>query len=307
MKLMNKNRNIKLLSFGEVLWDVIDGEAFIGGAAFNLAAHAARCGLDSYLLSAVGADDLGRKAWQEIERLNVSRKYAQTDRKHPTGTVTVSLSAGGQPSYVIHKDVAWDFIDAGDAIVSDIASEKFDVICFGTLAQRGCVSRTTLLKTLKALKDVPAFYDVNLRQDYYSKELVVAGLQRSAVLKLNDEEVEVLSTLVFGRRMDATGFVKVLQDEFPVKVVLVTMGAKGCLVAEKGNSRMMAGRKVRVADAVGAGDAFSAAFLAGWLRGKTAVEAAEMGNMLGAYVASRSGAIPDYNEEVRQCLDSGRR
>jgi len=112
------NRKIKLLSFGEVLWDIINGQAYIGGAPFNLAAHASRCGLESYLLTCVGTDDLGNRALIEMDRLNVSGKYVQKDSKHPTGTVTVSLSADGQPSYTIHKNVAWDFIEVNKSILS---------------------------------------------------------------------------------------------------------------------------------------------------------------------------------------------
>jgi len=116
---------------------------------------------------------------------------------------------------------------------------------------------------------------VNLRQNYYSRELLVTGLKRTAILKLNDTETTVLSDLIFGRKLSGTEFARILQKEFPVQVVLITMGEKGCLVAEKGTIETLKGHKVKVADAVGAGDAFSAAFLAGWLRGKTAVEAAE--------------------------------
>ncbi|MDD4869408.1 MAG: carbohydrate kinase [Kiritimatiellae bacterium] len=296
------NQKIKLLSFGEVLWDIINGQAYIGGAPFNLAAHASRCGLESYLLTRVGTDELGNRVLVEMDRLNVFRQYVQNDHKHPTGTVTVSLSASGQPSYVIHENVAWDCIDVNNNILSALVSECFDVICFGTLAQRKTIVRKSLVKVLEQLKDVPAFFDVNLRQNYYSLELLVAGLKRTTILKLNDAEVLVLSDLIFGRKMSGPEFVQILQKEFPVQVVLLTMGEKGCLVAEKGTVETLEGHRVKVADTVGAGDAFSAAFLAGWLRGKTAVEAAEMGNMLGAFVASRSGAIPEYSEEIQNNL-----
>ena len=293
---------VKLLSFGEVLWDIIEDRAHIGGAAFNLAAHVKRCGLESYLITSVGMDDLGHGILKEIDRLKVSRKYVQTDSKHSTGTVTVKLSATGQPSYTIHTDVAWDFIDVRNSVVSDLVSENFTVICFGTLVQRGKTSRKSLLNVLESMKNVPAFYDVNLRQSYYSRELIAGGLKRATVLKLNDGEVAVLSDLLYGRRMREAEFVQTLQGEYPVKVVLITMGDKGCIVAENGRVEKCSGRRVKVVDTVGAGDAFSAAFLANWLSGKTAVEAAEKGNILGAYVASKNGAIPDYDDEIRNAL-----
>ena len=296
-------RRIRLMSFGEVLWDIIEGKPHIGGAPFNLAAHASRCGLESYLATGVGADELGRKAVAEIDRLNVCRRYVKVDNKHPTGTVTVTLSVAGQPSYVIHRDVAWDFISLSKGDLSRLPAENFSVICFGTLVQRELRSRNSLLNVLAKLHEVPVFYDVNLRQDYYSGDIVREGLKRTTILKLNDGEVRELSVLIFGRKMKNEDFVRKLQDEFLVKIVLVTMGVKGCLVAEGGRVKRLKGHVVKVADTVGAGDAFSAAFLAGWLRGKSAIESAEMGNVLGAYVASKNGAIPDYNDKIRAKLE----
>ena len=293
---------IKLLSFGEVLWDIIDDQAYIGGAPFNLAAHASRCGLDAYLLTRVGADDLGRRALAEIDRMNVHRQYVQTDQRHPTGTVTVRLSADGQPSYDIHQNVAWDFIDMRKDALAGLVAANFKVVCFGSLAQREAASRASLMNVLEGLKGVPVFFDVNLRQNCYSRELLMASMARATILKLNDSEVKILADLLFGRNMTATEFAQAMQDKFPVRVILITMGEQGCAIIEGGAVEICPVRPVAVADAVGAGDAFSAAFLAGWLRGKTAIEAAEMGNLLGAFVASRRGAIPDYEDEIRSRL-----
>lgn len=293
-----KSDQIKLLSFGELLWDLIDGHAYIGGAPFNLAAHAARCGLDAFLFTCVGADDFGRRAQAEIDRMNVRRPYVQVDPQHPTGTVTVTLSAGGQPSYTIHKNVAWDFIVGRPDMMAGLAAANFHVICFGSLAQRGAVSRASLARILGALKGVPAFFDVNLRQAYYSRELLMASLARATILKLNDSEVKVIANMLYGRAMTRVEFAKAIQTEFPIRIILITMGAKGCAVIEGRSVETCPTRPVAVADAVGAGDAFSAAFLAGWLRGKTAIEAAAMGNLLGAFVASRRGAIPDYDNVI---------
>ncbi len=302
---MEPNRKLKLLSFGEILWDIIDGRTYIGGAPFNLAAHAARCGIDSYLLTRIGTDELGQRALDEIARMEVDGKYVQTDARRPTGTVTVSVAAGGQPSYIIHNDVAWDFIDVQKRTAAQLAAERFDVVCFGTLAQRGAVSRASLVNVLKALKGVPVFYDVNLRQDYYSRKLILEGLKSAMILKLNDTEVTALSELIFEKRLKPDEFIKALPNEFPVKIVLVTMGARGCFAAENGHAQMVSGRQVEVADTVGAGDAFSAAFLASWLRGRTVMKSVEMGNVLGAFVASHSGAIPDYDAKIRRCIELG--
>jgi fructokinase len=288
---------LDLVAFGEILWDVIDGEAHIGGAPFNLAAHAARFGLWAAAVSRVGDDALGRAALGEMARLRVDARWVTTDLQHPTGTVTVALS-GGQPSYTIHEGVAWDFIGDSDAALQSLAAERPRAFCFGTLAQRREVSRRTLGLLLDAFRDAVVFYDVNLRQSYWSAPLVEAGLERATLVKVNDDEARALGGLMFGGACDPEAFARAVLGRHPARAVIVTLGADGCLVCERGKEALRCpGVKVDVVDAVGAGDAFSAAFLAAWLRGSSAAEAAAAGNARGAWVASRRGAVP---EEERQ-------
>ena len=291
-----------LLAFGEILWDVFPDGAHIGGAPFNLAAHAVRCGLEAQLLSRVGADDLGRRALAEARRLGVGTDLVKTDSQHPTGTVTVQLSAEGQPSYTIHTDVAWDFITAEPARLKE---QRVDAICCGTLAQRKAVSRASLKQVLDTFSAAPVFLDVNLRQTFFSRELVEEDLARTTILKLNDSEVIVLSALLFGMWLDEEAFARRIQQRYPtVQIVLVTRDARGCLLVERcGAATEIPGRPVKVADTVGAGDAFSAAFLALWLRGRPSVEAATVANELGAFIASRRGAVPDYSPELQRRLE----
>ena len=289
-----------VLSFGELLWDLFQDQAHIGGAPFNLAAHAVRCGLSARLVSRVGADELGRRALTEACRLGVGTECVQVDAEHPTGTVTVQLSPEGQPTYTIHAPAAWDFIQAGEALLTQLRGRPVAAICFGTLAQRSLVARTSLRRVLEAFPCVPTFFDVNLRQQFFSREVVEDGLRRTTLLKLNDDEVGVLGGLMFSGGKDVHDFVRRLMARFPVQIILVTRGARGCLVFERGKGvTEIPGQPVKVADAVGAGDAFSAAFLSCWLQGHTAVEAARVANELGAVVASRRGAIPDYTDDIR--------
>ena len=290
-----------LLAFGEILWDIFPDGSHIGGAPFNLAAHAVRCGLEAQLLSRVGADDLGRRALAEARRLGVGTDLVQTDLQHPTGTVTVQLSAEGQPSYTIHTNVAWDFIAAEPDKLCD---QRVDAICCGTLAQRSAVSRASLRRVLEIFPAAPVFFDVNLRQHFFSRELVAEGLARTTILKLNDSEVAVLSELLFGARLDEEAFARKIQQQFSsVQIVLVTRGARGCLLVERGGAAAeIPGHPVKVADTVGAGDAFSAAFLALWLHNKPPMAAVAAANELGAFVASRRGAVPDYSPEIRRRL-----
>ena len=318
---------IDVLAFGEILWDVIDGVPHIGGAPFNLAAHAAKCGLRAAIVSAVGRDDLGRRAVSEARRLGVATDFIAEHPMLPTGTVNVTLDAHGIPSYEIVRPVAWDEI--GFSTSADINPRAF---CFGTLAQRSPVSAATLSRLIASLPDSTlVFFDVNLRQDYWSRDLVERGLARTDILKVNDDEMRVL-----GLSPDA------LFARFPrLATVVETRGAQGCAVwwrtpggasSPSEPQRTLGGasspseprrtpggasspsepqrrKPVRpacsphldcpalpdgpVVDTVGAGDAFSAAFLAAILRGESLEAAAEAGNRRAGQVAARTGAIPE--------------
>ncbi len=287
---------LDMVAFGEILWDVIDGQAHIGGATFNLSAHAVRCGLRAATVSRVGDDELGRAALNEMTRLNVDSRWMTVDSQHPTGTVTVTLS-NGQPSYTILEGVAWDFIQLSSESLQTLTKEQPRVFCFGTLAQRNVVSRRTLRLLLDAFRDKIVFYDVNLRQSFWSGQLVEAGLARSTLVKVSDEEARVLGRLLFDGQCAPEDFARAVLMRHPVRAVIVTLGAAGCLVCERDKVAVRcSGVKVDVVDAVGAGDAFSAAFLAAWLAGATFAEAAQAGNRRGAWVASCRGAVPEEEE-----------
>ncbi len=285
---------IDVAAFGEILWDMIEGKPHIGGAPFNLAAHAVRCGLRAAAVSRVGNDPLGKSALAEMDRLDVDRRWTGVDPDRPTGTVTVTLSAG-QPSYTIHEGVAWDFIRLPAGSLAALAAQKPRAVCFGTLAQRGEVSRRTLGQVLDAFANAELFYDVNLRQSFWSGPRVEAGLGRATLVKVNGDEARVLGGLLFGGALEPGGFIRAVLDRYPgVRAVIVTLGAEGCVVRRRGEGPVRCpGVKVKVVDTVGAGDAFSAAFLAAWLNGASATAAAEAGNRRGAWVASRPGAVPD--------------
>ena len=284
---------LDLVAFGEVLWDMIDGRAHIGGAPFNLAAHAVRCGLRAAVVSCVGNDELGCEVLKEMDRLEVDRRWAVIDEAHPTGTVTVALQ-DGQPSYVIRENVAWDFIQPSESAFLALAAERPRAFCFGSLAKRNAVSRKTLFRLLDMFKGATVFYDVNLRQAYWSGPLVESGLARATLVKVNDDEARVLGDLLFGGACVPEAFARAVLARHPVRAVIVTLGAEGCLVCERGKDTVRcSGIKVDVVDAIGAGDAFSAAFLTVWLKGATAAEAALAGNRRGAWVAARRGAVPE--------------
>ena len=272
-----------VIAFGEILWDIIDGVPHIGGAPFNFAAHAARCGLNSAIVSAVGNDELGRRALDEATRLGVDVSMVGVNPQLPTGTVNVTL-ADGIPSYEIVRPVAWDEITwaAGSPLPAIDVPRAF---YFGTLAQRSPVSAATLGRMLKAYATSLVFFDVNLRQEFWSVELVEKGLPFADILKLNDEE---MLTLRFATES--------LFDRHPrLKIVVETRGANGCRVITR-DGEMFDSPALPdgpVVDTVGAGDSFSAAFLAAILRGESPVAAAEAGNRLAGKVAARAGAVPE--------------
>ncbi len=287
----------RVMSFGEILWDVIGGKEFIGGAPFNLAAHLARLGADSRMVSRVGRDERGKRALAEVKKLGMTDELIQRDADHPTGRVDVVLTAAGLPSYVIHEDVAYDHIEYSRELQSRLGEETFSAFCFGTLGQRSGVSRYTLHRVLDAIDSTEVFLDINLRQNFYSGELVRESLSRATVLKLNDEEAEALPSLIFARKMREREFAAAVSDEFGVDIVCITHGERGCRVFHGGAFETVPGVRVKVADTVGAGDAFGAGFLYRLCCGEEPYECARFGNRLGAFVASKRGAVPQYDGE----------
>ena len=174
---------MKSLSFGEILWDVFDDYRHIGGAAFNFAAHLAKLGAQSSLVSAVGADSAGQEARGILQAQGVNDSYLNTVESAETGTVSVALESG-QPSYTIREGAAWDFISLTDAQLADIGKQDWDIFYFGTLAQRSNVSRKTLAGLLRAMRGVHRFYDVNLRQNYFSAEILKNSMENASIVKL---------------------------------------------------------------------------------------------------------------------------
>lgn len=291
---------MKLLSFGEILWDIVDSQEYLGGAPFNLAAHAARCGADCWFISSIGDDDLGHRAIAQAEQMNVDCSYTLVNPDHPTGTVDAVISAAGQPDYIIHEPVAYDFITLDDELINKIVESKFDVFCFGSLAQRSQTNRDTLSRLLAALSETNTkiFCDVNLRQNYFSKEILESSLKASDILKLNDDEVEVISGLFnIGNHTLLEDFCSAIGKQMDIKEIIVTMGEKGSLIYDGKECHMIEGQKVEVVNTIGAGDAFSAVFLYKRLNGNTPTQAATYANRVAAYVCTQTGAVPEMPEQ----------
>lgn len=296
-----------ILGVGELLWDVVPSGARLGGAPSNFSVMAGRLGSHAAVLSRIGRDDLGRQAVDLLDPLPADTEYLQIDPVHETGRATVELK-DGQPSFVIHEPAAWDFMELTDDWVR--LAERADAICFGSLAQRALESRQTI-QTLAAQTSSSCVrvFDVNLRTPFYSSEVIQESLELATVLKLNDAEMPlVLGLLGLPAREQAdptalkNGAEKLL-DEFPtLRMVAATRGGHGSLLVARDGWHEHPGVATKVADTIGAGDAFTAAMTHYLLRGADLVTLNEAGNRWGSWVASQQGGMPELPDAVRARL-----
>ena len=285
---------MKALLFGEILWDIIDSKPYIGGAPFNLAAHLAKMGLESTLVSSVGKDALGRKALKEAEKRGINSSFITVHPNLPTGIVEVSLDERGHPTYLIKENVAWDNIILDLDLADSLAKNKWEVFCFGTLAQRTKENREVLNQIISQAHPHQVFYDVNLRQDYYKKEWIEKSLCQSSIVKLNDREALIVSELLFGQTLKQEKLAELICQEYDLSIVCITHGKNGSSVYHDGNLEKAPGINGPVADTVGGGDSYSAGFLFSYLYGTSMYEAAEFAEIVGNFVVSQSGAVPKY-------------
>lgn len=290
---------MKIISAGEILWDIFESGEHLGGAAFNFAAHAARLGHRVYFISAVGADERGRRALEQAARLGLSTRYIGCLPEQATGVVSVRVDAAGQPAFTIHRPAAYDFPALSAEELQELSSERPEWIYYGTLAQMSHQTRELTFRLIESNPAARRFYDVNLRANSYEPALVIELMTRASLVKLNEEEVRTLEE-VFGRpHRSLEDFCRRHLERFGWEGVCVTRGAQGCALLVGGEYLEAPGYRVQVADTVGAGDAFAAALVHGLGCGWPACEVADFANRVGALVASRRGAIPEWSlEEV---------
>jgi fructokinase len=287
-----------LIGIGEILWDMLPGGKQLGGAPANFAYHANALGGRGVAMSRVGDDPLGREIVERVRGLGLEPRHIQIDRDHPTGTVEVKLDAAGVPEYVIHTDVAWDFL-AIETPVLELARQA-DCVGFGSLAQRSPESRAMIRAFLDATRpDCLRLLDINLRQSYFSRELVHELLSRSSVLKLNDQELPVVARLL---ALDAEGeqAIRMLMERYRLSLVALTRGSRGsCLYADNGRSAEHPGIAVQIADTVGAGDALAATLALGLLSNMPLEQISQKAGEVAAYVCSQPGATPVMPAELK--------
>ncbi|MHC4503343.1 MAG: carbohydrate kinase family protein [Planctomycetota bacterium] len=309
-----------ILAFGETLWDVFPTGAKLGGAPLNFAYRMNSLGDRGIVVSRLGRDDLGTQAYDAMSSLGLDTAHVQWDEEHPTGTVPVVVDEKGNPDFTIIPDVAYDYMEVTDALLA--LAREADCICFGTLAQRTEPTRRTLEQALGVSEDSLKLLDVNLRKDCYSTGTVTGSLERSDVLKLNEDEAAYLSDLFdlgeVGARSGSAaaalpspaipGFASAMIERWSLSHCLVTLGERGAFASSAGGeAAYVPGYKVDTVDTCGSGDAFTAGFIHRLVRGGSLAECCDLGNALGAMVARQEGGTESVTpDEIKEFMASSR-
>lgn len=280
---------MKILSFGEIIFDVYPESICLGGAPLNFAAHAVRAGAKAALVSAVGKDELGKNALEQIKGYGVETEHIAVSSKLPTGRCDVSLNESGVPTYTIAENVAWDEIEfprnCGEC----------DAVVFGTLALRNGHNRRSLRQMLSAVKCKEVFVDVNIRPPFYSKESICTALENATILKISDEDMRYVLQTAFGETAGTEEGIRKITAEFKnIKRAVVTLGENGSFAYETETDKIYTcgAIKTRVVSTVGAGDSFGATFLVNYLAGEGIENCLKKAAEVSAWVVSREGAIP---------------
>ncbi|MDE6286391.1 MAG: carbohydrate kinase [Muribaculaceae bacterium] len=289
-----------VVGMGEVLWDVLPEGRKIGGAPANFAYHVSQFGLPGCVVSAVGPDAPGAEIIETFTAKGLDMLIAEVP--YPTGTVQVEIDPAGVPQYDIKENVAWDNIPYTDEL--DTLARHTRAVCLGSLAQRNAVSRATIHRFLDAMprrRDTLVVFDVNLRREFYTKEILHGSMERCNVLKINDEELVVVSRMFGFPGIDMRDDCRLLLGKYNLKMLILTCGINGSYVFTPGHESFRPTPKVDVADTVGAGDSFTAAFIAAILKGKSVDEAHSLAVRTSAYVCTCPGATPALPASLADC------
>ncbi len=297
---------MRIVAVGEILWDIIGEHEYLGGAPLNFAVHAQKLGHEAFLVSAVGDDDRGRRTLASLRQWGLSTELVQVLPGRQTGTALVELDAEGKPAFRIVRPAAYDFVTLSQEQLRSVTELRPDWIYFGTLYPMSAQALDSTLKLLQAMPSARHFYDVNLRECNWSLALVEQLSSHADVIKLSDSEAESLDGLLNTGEQEGSVeyFCRRWASRYGCETICVTLGERGCAILDQGAYRESPGLKVQVVDSVGAGDAFAAALLHGLNLHWDIRRLGSFANAVGALVASRSGATPDWNlEEVHRMLE----
>ena len=288
----------KIIGIGEVLWDLLPSGPQLGGAPANFAYHARALGARAAVVSRIGSDRLGRECLARFRTMDLPEATVQVDDHAPTGTVTVELAADGAPQYTIHENVAWDRLAVAPPALE--AVRDADAVCFGSLAQRNAISRAAIQQLVGAAPAgaILRVFDINLRQDFYSRGVITDSLALANVLKVNETELACLAEM-FSLTGDVRAHILQLAERHDLRVVACTRGERGSVLFAEGRWSDHPGVTAKVADTVGAGDSFTAAMILGLLAHWNLNEISQRANEVAAYVASRAGATPELPNHLR--------
>ena len=293
---------MRIVSIGEVLWDVIGDKEYLGGAALNFSAHAARLGHTVHFVSAVGRDERGGRVLERMAELGLSTRYVRPIEAYPTGVVTVELDPAGVPKFTLHHPAAYDAPALPESDIAELLSPKPDWIYFGTLFQMSPQARQLTYRLVDSHCGARLFYDVNLRKDSYTAPLVRELMARAQVVKLNEDEATAIDQMLGRPSRPLEDFCRVYAQEFGWQSACVTRGEKGCVMLVNGEYVEAPGYTVQAQDTVGAGDAFAAAFVHGLSLRWPPGEIADFANRVAALVASRPGGTPHWTLEEAKAL-----
>lgn len=293
---MSHKMNFKIVGIGEVLWDLLPSGRQLGGAPGNFAYHAHALGASACVITRVGADDYGAAIRQRFEQQGIAHSTVQVDESAPTGTVMVTFTEKSHPNYIIHENVAWDRLAVTPEALKTV--READAICFGSLAQRGEISRTAIQRLVSAASaNSLRVFDINLRQKYFSREVIEQSLRLANVLKLNDGELPFLAS-IFDLPGSAQEQIETLAKKFNLQVVALTRGAAGSLLFQKGRWSDCPSVPIKIVDTVGAGDSFTAAFVMGLLNQMDLDDINSLADEVARYVCSCAGATPPLPKSI---------
>lgn len=283
------NKHFDAVCFGEILWDILPTGAKPGGAPMNVAYHLQKLGLQTALISRVGQDERGEGLLSLLQQSGVTTAYVQKDSEQPTGVVNATVHESNEVTYEIVHPVAWDFIGMEEGLFDLVSAARFFV--YGSLASRAAKTATTLWQLVE--KAQTKVVDINLRPPHFSKEIIERLLHSADILKLNEHELPLIASRYCDAK-ESEEQVRFLQKNFSIPTVIVTRGGEGAMICEDGVICSHPGYKVELADTVGSGDAFLAAFLAKTKEGAGMEERLRFANAMGAFIASKEGACPAY-------------
>ncbi|HZN12298.1 MAG TPA: carbohydrate kinase [Blastocatellia bacterium] len=291
-----KTQRPEVAGLGEVLWDLLEQGRKLGGAPANFAYFASQLGARAMLVSRVGQDELGDETLRRLGDLGLGADAVTRDPEHETGKASVAVDAAGVPRFVIHEPAAWDFIAAPEGALDRLG--KADAVCFGTLGRRHPVARASIRAMVESTPAAALrVFDINLRPPFYTAEVITEGLGLANVLKINEDELKVVSE-IYGLAGDEVDRLRGLRDQFGLRLVAMTKGGEGSLIVADDQVSRHPGIPTEVKDTVGAGDAFAAALVMGLLRGGDLEALHARAARLASYVCSQAGATPPLPAEL---------